>query len=606
MATNRGQLGILAALPGARASLRWYGWLAIALLLIPAVLLAALAQTGGEISAGVKLALPLAVVGLLALCGAGLLLAFTLSGLHRLAELAQLLCERSHDPVFIKDAEHRYRFLNEAAAALFGRRATDVVGRRDSELQPGPEALAYEENDRVCLDRDLPTMFRERQKMPGGGERIFLVSKYPLHDARGRINGLIGAARNITDELELQRTVRRRADEQRAWFDLNPLPVVVFPSSNLRILKANAAAEQCYGHSRQRLLQMRVPELFAEAEADRLRAYLRDDGRPVPPGSVAWRQRRASGELFESLTDIGNLLHEDIPARVMMVRDVSTETAMKQALSDCATRYEDLVESGLSMVWTHDLDANLLKVNTAMANALGYERDDMVGRPLAEFVAEEAQGTWLDYMNRIHSLRRDAGVMHFVARNGERRVWQYQFVCYPDAEPTPYVVGMAQDVTLRRRHELRLRDQNQRDALTGCHTRRFLDAFALQAAHDQTWGCVVVDIDYFRQLNASEGRARGDELLREMARLLDNSSGSGDFVVRLGGDEFAVLMPQATGNTVRELAERLGVASRDGMPAVFSLGWAVREEDESLESTLRRADKMLLRSRHREQGPGST
>jgi diguanylate cyclase (GGDEF)-like protein len=160
-------------------------------------------------------------------------------------------------------------------------------------------------------------------------------------------------------------------------------------------------------------------------------------------------------------------------------------------------------------------------------------------------------------------------------------------------------MGAAQDVTLRRRYELRLRDQNQRDPLTGCRTRRFLDAFALQAAHDQAWGCVLVDIDYFRQLNASEGRARGDELLREMAALLDNSSGSGDVVVRLGADEFAVLMPQANENTVRELAERLGAASRDGMPAVFSLGWAVREEDESLESTLRRADKMLLRSRAR-------
>jgi diguanylate cyclase (GGDEF)-like protein/PAS domain S-box-containing protein len=599
VATNRGQFDVLAAVPGARASLRWYGWLGLALLVIPAVLMAALAQAGGAFAPNESLALPLAVTGLLALTGTALLLARILSGLRRLAELAQLLCERSHDPVFIKDAQHRYRFLNEAAAALLGRRAADANGKRDSELQPGAEALAYEENDRVCLERDLPTMFRETQKLPGGGERIFLVSKYPLHDTRGRISGLVGAARNITDELELQRTARRRADEHRAWFDLNPLPVVVFASSGLRVLKANAAAEHCYGYGRARMQQMQVSDLFDPAEADRLHAYLREDGRPIGPGSVAWKHRRAGGEAFDVLTDIGNLPHEDVPARVMIVRDVSAESAMKLALGDCEKRYEDLLESGLSLVWMHDLEGRLLKVNSAMANALGYERADMVGRPLSDFVAEEAQGTWVDYMNRTRNLARDAGVLHFIARDGERRVWQYRFVCYPDAEPVPYVMGAAQDVTLRRRYELRLRDQNQRDPLTGCHTRRFLDAFALQAAHDQSWGCVLVDIDYFRQLNASEGRARGDELLREMAALLDNSSGSGDVVVRLGADEFAVLMPQATENTVRELAERLGAASRDGMPAVFSLGWAVREEDESLESTLRRADKMLLRSRVR-------
>ena len=599
MSANRGQFDILVALPGARASLRWYGWLGLALLVVPAVLMAALAQAGGGFAPTESLALPLAVTGLLALTGTALLLARILSGLRRLAELAQLLCERSHDPVFIKDAQHRYRFLNEAAAALLGRRASDAFGKRDSELQPGAEALAYEENDRVCLDRDLPTMFRETQKLPGGGERIFLVSKYPLHDTRGKISGLVGAARNITDELELQRTSRRRADEQRAWFDLNPLPVVVFASAGLRILKANAAAEHCYGYGRSHLQQMQVSDLFAPAEADRLHAYLREDGRPIAPGSVAWKHRRAGGGEFEVLTDIGNLPHEDIPARVMIVRDVSPESAMKLALADCEKRYEDLLESGLSLIWMHDLEGRLLKVNSAMAHALGYERTDMIGRPLSDFVAEEAQGTWVDYMNRTRNLARDAGVLHFIASNGERRVWQYRFVCYPDAEPVPYVMGAAQDVTLQRRYELRLRDQNQRDPLTGCRTRRFLDAFALQAAHDQSWGCVLVDIDYFRQLNASEGRARGDELLREMATLLDNSSGSGDVVVRLGADEFAVLMPQATENTVRELAERLGAASRDGMPAVFSLGWAVREEDESLESTLRRADKMLLRGRAR-------
>ncbi|MGH8233542.1 MAG: PAS domain S-box protein [Rhodanobacteraceae bacterium] len=602
MAANRGQLGILAAIPGARASLRWHGWLGIALLVIPAVFLAVLAETGGNLALADNVGFLLAALGVLALTGTGVLLILILAGLRRVTELAQLLCERSHDPVFVKDAGHRYRFLNEAAAALLERRAADVVGRSDSELQPGAEALAYEENDRVCLDRDLPTMFRESQKIAGGGERIFLVSKYPIHDTRGRNTGLVGSARNITDELELQRMVRRRADEQRVWFDQNPLPVVIFASSSLRIIKANAAAEQCYGHGRQSLQQMHLPELFTEAEADRLRAYLRDDGRVIPPGSVGWRHRRATGEAFDALTDIGNLLHEDIPARVMMVRDVSAENAMKHAMNDCATRYEDLVESGLSMVWMHDLDGRLLRVNTAMAHALGYEREEMVGRPLVDFIAEEAQETWNDYMNRTHSLRRDAGVLHFVSRNGERRVWQYQFVCYPDAEPTPYVLGAAQDVTLRHRYESRLREQNQRDTLTGCRTRRFLDAFALQAAHDQVWGCVVVDIDYFRQLNASEGRARGDALLREMATLLDNNAGSSDIVVRMGADEFAVVMPNATENTARELAERLGVASRDGMPAVFSLGWAIRESEEPLESTLRRADKMLLRAKIQECG----
>jgi len=592
--------GVLDAVPGARATLRWYGWLAIGLLVVPAAALAIFATKEDAVWVASWIAIALLLVGLVALAATGLVLFVALSRMRRVGELAQLLCEQGPDPIFVKDVSYQYRYVNEAAAALIGRSTAGVLGRPDSQLRPGNESLAFEENDRVCLERDLPTLFRETQTVAGGRTRSFLVSKRPLHDARGRITGLIGSARDITDELELQKLNRRRGDETRAWFDLNPLPVVIFASADLRILKVNMAAERCYGYSQSQMLRMRLPELFAREEVDRVRKYLGEGGQAVAPGSVAWRHQKADGESFAALTDIANLAHEDVPSRGMMVRDVSELNTARAALESIKSRYEDLVESGLTMVWVHDLDGRLLRVNDALADALGYERENMLGRGLADFVPDDSRETWTGYMERVRSLRRDAGVLHVASRNGERRVWQYQFVCYPDAEPTPYVLGTAQDVTLRHRYELRMRDQNKRDSLTGCRTRRYLDAFAWQAEPDQTWGCIVTDIDYFRQVNASEGRERGDELLKEMASMLTLSAGSGDAVVRLGGDEFAIIVANASADGVQELGERLAAAARDGMPVAFSLGWAVREAGEPLESTLRRADKMLLLSRTHE------
>lgn len=602
MATRVKSQGVLDAVPGARATLRWYGWLAIGLLVVAAAALAVLATKGEDAWAIGWIGIVLPVVGLVSLAATGLVLFVALSRMRRLGELAQVLCEQGPDPIFVKDLAHQYRYVNEAAAALIGRSPATVLGRPDSELRPGSESLAFEENDRVCLERDLPTLFRETQTLPGGRTRSFLVSKRPLHDVRGRIAGLIGTARDITDELELQKLNRRRSDETRAWFDLNPLPVVVFASADLRILKANMAAERCYGYSQSQLLRMRLPELFAREEADRIRKYLGEGGQVVAPGSVAWRHLKADGETFAALTDIGNLAHEDIPARLMLVRDVSELDAARASLKSANARYEDLVESGLTMVWVHDLDGRLLRVNGALADTLGFERESMLGRGLAEFVPDDSRETWTDYMERVRSLRRDSGLLYVASRNGERRVLQYHFVCYPDAEPTPYVLGTAQDVTLRHRYEMRMRDQNKRDPLTGCRTRRYLDAFAWQAEPDQVWGCIVIDIDYFRQVNASEGRERGDELLKELASMLTLSAGSGDAVVRMGGDEFAVIIGNATADGVQELGERLATAARDGMPVAFSLGWAVREAGEPLESTLRRADKMLLLNRMHERG----
>lgn len=591
---------VFGAIPGAHAALHWCGWVGLAALIVPAVIVVMLAAQNAGTPAMDALDVTLPAVALVTLVAVGVVLYFVMSSLRGLGEMTGLLSENCQYLIFVKDRAHRYRFVNERAAAMLGVAQADVLGRRDSELRPGTEALAYEENDRVCLERDLATMFRETQTLPGLGARSFLVSKYPLHDNHGRVSGLVGSARDITDEIELEKVGRRRSDEKRVWFDANPLPVVRFASADQRVLEVNPAAEQCYGYARDRMLLMRLPELFAPDEVERLQAYLRNIVQAVPPASVTWRHRRADGQAFEVLADIGNLPHEDPPCRVMLVRDVSQEKTAARSLAECAARYEDLVESGLAMVWIHDLGGRLSRVNGAMADALGYAREEMLGRSLSDFVSEEAHATWDDYMDRVRSLKRDTGVLHVTARNGERRVWQYHFVCYPEAEPTPYVLGTAQDVTLRRRYELRMRDQNERDALTGCHTRRWLDSFAWQTEHGQQWGCLVVDIDFFRQMNASEGKPRGDAVLRELAGVLRNTAGTDDAVVRLNGDEFAVIVAHATEHGMQELGERLGRSARDGMPVAFSLGWALRDDGETLESTLRRAEKALLRNRVRE------
>jgi diguanylate cyclase (GGDEF)-like protein len=166
----------------------------------------------------------------------------------------------------------------------------------------------------------------------------------------------------------------------------------------------------------------------------------------------------------------------------------------------------------------------------------------------------------------------------------------------------PYILGSAQDVTLRHQYESRLREQNVRDALTQCYNRRYLELFAARTAREQRWACVVVDIDHFKQINDRYGHDRGDEVLREVAALLQRNSRTGDAVVRLGGDEFVVLLAQASEQSARDVTARLTAASATAVPASFSLGWAVREGDEPLDSTLRRADKALLRNRMEQRG----
>jgi len=85
VAKEQGQFGILEAIPGARALLRWLGWCGLALLVIPAVGLAVLAESSDRIAQAGGVGLLLPGIGLLAVAAVGWVMVLMLRCLRRLA-----------------------------------------------------------------------------------------------------------------------------------------------------------------------------------------------------------------------------------------------------------------------------------------------------------------------------------------------------------------------------------------------------------------------------------------------------------------------------------------------------------------------------------------
>jgi diguanylate cyclase (GGDEF)-like protein len=100
------------------------------------------------------------------------------------------------------------------------------------------------------------------------------------------------------------------------------------------------------------------------------------------------------------------------------------------------------------------------------------------------------------------------------------------------------------------------------DALTGTLNRRAIERetiIAVERSRERR-GCIsalMIDVDYFKQINDSHGHHAGDLALRAIADCVRETIRAGDLVARLGGDEFLVLMPNATGELARIAAERI-------------------------------------------------
>jgi diguanylate cyclase (GGDEF)-like protein/PAS domain S-box-containing protein len=266
-------------------------------------------------------------------------------------------------------------------------------------------------------------------------------------------------------------------------------------------------------------------------------------------------------------------------------------------LAESEERYRDLVENSLGLICTHDLEGRLLSVNPAGARIIGREPVEMVGRSLGDFIPERYRPELRAYLERIRAERTARGLLTLSTKDGGKRVISYQNVLGERRGAPPVVLGHAEDVTDRILLERHLHEQNVRDPLTGCHNRRYLDEFTAKTDETTRWGCLIVDIDHFKQYNETHGHQSGDAVLITMGRFLQREVRAAETVVRMGGDEFLALLTNADAEATRKVAERLSADGSRCAPVPFTLGWATREGTETLEATIDRADRVMFRVR---------
>lgn len=112
----------------------------------------------------------------------------------------------------------------------------------------------------------------------------------------------------------------------------------------------------------------------------------------------------------------------------------------------------------------------------------------------------------------------------------------------------------------------------------------------------------LLDLDYLKFVNDTQGHLAGDTLLRTTARAIKSVLRANDSVARLGGDEFAVLLFDVTPGAMQELRERLQRVLAESDVAA-SIGMALRSESGSLANAMQLADTRMYQDKRSKQRP---
>jgi len=296
----------------------------------------------------------------------------------------EAIVENTEDPIYIKDSDGRYRFVNEAAAANLGEPPEAVVGKTDDDFFDEETVADIVSDDRRVVETGEPVS-REVARPVDGDEQIYLDYKYPYRDEDGEILGLMGISRNITDRKAAEEKLRereRRLQEYREYTEdiLDAIDDVFYVLDDTgAIQRWNDTVAEVTGYDDEAIAEMHGTDFFPERAQERVAEaigsvfeggerrvdapVLTSDGEEIPYEFVASRLETPDGDAV--LVGIG--------------RDISERKARERELRETNERLNAIIEASPAALIALDPEGRVTLWNAAAERIFGWEEAEVLG-----------------------------------------------------------------------------------------------------------------------------------------------------------------------------------------------------------------------------------
>jgi diguanylate cyclase (GGDEF)-like protein/PAS domain S-box-containing protein len=295
----------------------------------------------------------------------------------------------------------------------------------------------------------------------------------------------------------------------------------------------------------------------------------------------------------------------DITLRKVAENRLRESNAVLKATQEASADGICLLDAHGSIVSCNSRFRELWRIPDELADA----RRGIMGRVLSEL---KQPGEFIDKINFLQEHTEASSRDEITLKDG--RIFERYSSPALGPEGNNYGrVWIFSDVTERKQYEHQLAHQAYHDPLTNLPNRTlFSDRVNHAIAHlgraYESIAVLFLDLDRFKVINDSMGHEKGDQLLQEMARRLQNSMRPGDTAARFGGDEFTLLVEGINGvedavavaeRIVEALNEPFMLDSRE-VYVSSSIGIAVTSSaTDTAEDLLRNADIAMYRAKNK-------
>jgi len=366
-------------------------------------------------------------------------------------EQYRAIFEASVDGLLLWDAEHRIVDANRAFLAMHGDEREDRVGETAPIVIP-PELQSQCAELLPGILAGTPCHIEARTRRRDGRQIDVEIHGVPVL-YQGRPHVLI-VLRDITERKQAEIALTLREEQYRVMFDGSADALVLW-NEEIRIVDVNRAFTRLYGFAREEVigatLDSRMPPDGVARRVACIRAALRGQ-----EGVLETETLGKDGQSFFVELRYLPITHTGKPHVLAIARDITERKAAEAALRASEEQYRTIFEVATDSLQLLDAQCRVVDVNPAYERMYGRRRSDVVGKGLDDLVPEPFRAERLALVRRAL-----AGEVAEVQTQGVRSdgtVFDLEVRTIPfQHRGQPHVLGIARDITERKRAEERLR-----------------------------------------------------------------------------------------------------------------------------------------------------
>lgn len=383
-----------------------------------------------------------------------------------------------------------YIDVNDSFCNLFGYSREEIIGYTAIDLQ-----LWVDSQQRILFTHQLQQQGIVRNQecnyhTKSGEVRTVLLSAEIIEV--GGESCILSVCTDISDRKRTEQEMHSARAFLDSIIENIPHGIFVKDATNLRFVRFNKAGEKLLGYSRQELINKNDYDCFPKEQADfftsKDREALASETVVDIPEEVIQTPDKGLRILHTKKIGIRDAagkpqyllaIAEDITERKQAASEAVRNAA---ALAESEQKYRDLVETSQDIIWSVDNRGCITFVNQAVKQILGYEPEEMLGHPFADFAAPEQLA--LDLKGLQYVLNGESVLGYeaiYLAKDGRAIHLLRNAIPKRDSEGRVIgATGTASDITARQQVEEALRQQLKQQQLVKAIAARIRSSLHLE------------------------------------------------------------------------------------------------------------------------------